>query len=136
MTNKSLIYIFILLLTQSCGIFDNEQDLIFDIECNESSFFVVVEQMPQLIGGLAELQRSVVYPPEAKKRGVEGRVTVQFIVNEEGNVICPKVIRGIGAGCDQAALKAVSEAKFQPGTQRGEPVRVQYSLPIVFRLQN
>lgn len=134
---KHLFFILILgFLFQGCGIFENEQDLdLSDTRCEES-FFIVVEQMPTLIGGLAELQRKVVYPDEARKQGVEGRVTVQFLVSKEGNVICPKVIRGLGPLCNAAAIKAVNQAKFTPGMQAGEPVRVQYSLPIVFRLQN
>jgi protein TonB len=102
----------------------------------EEDFFVVVENMPELQGGLAELQRKVRYPEMARRAGIEGRVTVQFIVNERGEVENPRVIRGIGGGCDEAALAAVKQAKFTPGMQRGRPVRVQYSLPIVFRLQN
>jgi len=102
----------------------------------EEDFFVVVETMPQLQGGLADLQRKVRYPEMARRAGIEGRVTVQFIVNEQGLVENPRVIRGIGGGCDEAALAAVKQAKFSPGMQRGRPVRVQYSLPIVFRLQN
>ncbi len=102
----------------------------------EEDFFVVVETMPQLQGGLADLQRKVRYPEMARRAGIEGRVTVQFIVNEQGKVENPRVIRGIGGGCDEAALEAVKQAKFSPGMQRGRPVRVQYSLPIVFRLQN
>ncbi len=102
----------------------------------EEDFFVVVETMPQLDGGLGDLQRKVKYPEMARRAGIEGRVTVQFIVNEQGRVENPRVIRGIGGGCDEAALEAVKQAKFSPGMQRGRPVRVQYSLPIVFRLQN
>lgn len=102
----------------------------------EEDFFVVVETMPQLKGGLADLQRKVKYPEMARRAGIEGRVTVQFIVNEQGKVENPRVIRGIGGGCDEAALEAVRQANFSPGMQRGRPVRVQYSLPIVFRLQN
>ena len=102
----------------------------------EEDFFVVVETMPQLQGGLADLQRKVKYPEMARRAGIEGRVTVQFIVNEQGRVENPRVIRGIGGGCDEAALEAVKQAKFTPGMQRGRAVRVQYSLPIVFRLQN
>ncbi len=102
----------------------------------EEDFFVVVENMPVLQGGLGELQRKVKYPEMARRAGIEGRVTVQFIVNERGEVENPRVIRGIGGGCDEAALDAVKQAKFTPGMQRGRPVRVQYSLPIVFRLQN
>jgi periplasmic protein TonB len=102
----------------------------------EEDFFTVVEQMPELIGGLAELQSRIEYPEQARRAGIEGRVYVQFIVNEQGEVEDPQVIRGIGGGCDEEALRAVREAEFRPGMQRGRPVRVQYSLPIVFQLQN
>ncbi|MGK7369735.1 MAG: energy transducer TonB [Candidatus Halalkalibacterium sp. M3_1C_030] len=103
---------------------------------NEEDFFVVVENMPELIGGLAALQKDIRYPEMARKAGIEGRVIVQFIVNEEGKVEDPRVIRGIGGGCDEEALRAVSNALFKPGRQRGKPVRVQYSLPVIFKLQN
>ncbi len=102
----------------------------------EEDFFVVVEQMPELIGGLQGLQDRIRYPEQARRAGIEGRVYVQFIVNERGEVEDPVVIRGIGGGCDEEAIRAVREAQFRPGLQRGRPVRVQYSLPIVFRLQN
>ena len=102
----------------------------------EEDFFVAVEQMPELIGGLSRLQSNIRYPELARKAGIEGRVIVQFIVTENGTVEEPRVIRGIGGGCDEEALRAVKEAKFEPGRQRGKPVRVQYSLPVVFRLQN
>lgn len=105
-------------------------------EEEEEDFFVVVENMPELIGGLAALQKNIRYPEMARKAGIEGRVIVQFIVNEEGKVENPRVIRGIGGGCDEEALRAVSLAEFKPGRQRGRPVRVQYSLPVIFRLQN
>lgn len=103
---------------------------------DEEDFFVAVEQMPELIGGLAKLQKQINYPEMARKAGIEGRVIIQFIVNESGEVENPKVIRGIGGGCDKEALRVVKQAKFKPGRQRGQAVRVQYSLPIVFRLQN
>jgi protein TonB len=103
---------------------------------DEEQFFIVVENMPQLIGGLGKLQSQVTYPEMARRAGIEGRVTIQFIVNERGQVENPRVIRGIGGGCDEEALEAVSKARFTPGLQRGRPVKVQYSLPIVFRLQN
>lgn len=102
----------------------------------EEDFFVVVEDMPELIGGLGELQKNIKYPEMARRAGIEGRVYVQFIVNERGDVEDPRVIRGIGGGADEEALRAVRQAKFKPGMQRGRPVRVQYSLPIVFQLQN
>lgn len=102
----------------------------------EEDFFTVVENMPELIGGLAGLQRNITYPEMARKAGIEGRVFLQFIVNERGEVENPRVIRGIGGGCDEEALKAIKKAKFKPGLQRGRPVRVQYNLPVVFKLQN
>jgi len=105
-------------------------------EDEEEDFFVVVEQQPELIGGIKGLQEKVEYPELARRAGIEGRVIIQFIVNENGEVENPRVLRGIGGGCDEAALKVVKEAKFEPGMQRGRPVRVQYSLPITFKLQN
>jgi len=102
----------------------------------EEDFFVVVEEMPELIGGLASIQQNIRYPEMARRAGIEGRVYVQFIVNERGEVEDPRVIRGIGGGADEEALRAVRQAQFRPGMQRGRPVRVQYSLPVVFRLQN
>jgi len=101
----------------------------------EPEIFVVVENMPELIGGIAGLQKRVTYPEIAKKAGVEGTVFLQFIVDEEGNVVDPIVMRGIGAGCDEAALNAIRTAKFKPGKQRGKPVKVKFSLPVRFRLK-
>jgi len=105
-------------------------------EDDSEDFFVAVEQMPKLKGGLAALQKKINYPEMARKAGIEGRVIIQFIVDENGNVEDPHVIRGIGGGCDKEALRVVKKAQFKPGRQRGEAVRVQYSLPIVFKLQN
>jgi protein TonB len=105
-------------------------------EEEEEDFFVAVENMPELKGGLANLQKKINYPEMARRAGIEGKVIIQFIVNEQGQVEDPRVIRGIGGGCDDEALRVVKQAEFEPGRQRGEPVRVQYSLPITFRLQN
>jgi len=107
-----------------------------DDEDEEEEVFVVVEQMPELIGGQAALQKNVSYPEMARRAGIEGRVTVQFIVNEQGQVENARVVRGIGGGCNEEALKAVQQAEFTPGMQRGRPVRVQYSLSVNFRLDN
>ncbi len=105
-------------------------------EEEEEDFFVAVEEMPQLKGGLAGLQSQINYPEMARKAGIEGRVIIQFVVTENGNVEDPRVIRGIGGGADEEALRVVKQAQFEPGRQRGKPVRVQYSLPITFQLQN
>jgi TonB family protein len=96
--------------------------------------FVVVEQMPELIGGLASIQQRLRYPQEAREAGLEGRVFVQFVVDEEGNVRDAQVVRGAGSGLDEAALEAVKEARFKPGMQRGRAVQVRMSLPVTFRL--
>lgn len=102
----------------------------------EEEIFVVVENPPELIGGLAGVQKRIKYPEVARKAGIEGRVTIKFIVDKEGNIVNPQVIRGIGGGCDEAALDALKGAKFKPGRQRGVPVNVSYSIPIVFSLRS
>ena len=98
--------------------------------------FMIVENMPELIGGLASIQSNIKYPDIAKKAGIEGRVFVQFVVDENGKVQDPLVVRGIGAGCDEEAVRAVQLAKFKPGTQRGKAVKVKMSIPITFKLKD
>jgi periplasmic protein TonB len=104
-------------------------------EPDEPEIFVIVEEMPELIGGLASIQSQIRYPEIARRAGIEGRVFVQFVVDEQGNVVDPVVTRGLGAGLDEEAIRAVSQARFRPGMQRGQPVRVRMSLPITFRLR-
>ncbi len=101
----------------------------------EPVFFVAVEQMPEPIGGIGAIQKQIVYPEIAKRAGVQGRVYVKAYVDENGNVTKVDLIRGIGAGCDEAAMDAVMKTKFQPGKQRGKPVKVQVTVPVLFKLQ-
>ncbi len=101
----------------------------------EPVFFVAVEQMPEPIGGIAAIQSKIVYPEIAKRAGVQGRVFVKAFVDENGNVNKVELIRGIGAGCDEAAIAAVQQTKFKPGKQRGKPVKVQVTVPVLFKLQ-
>ena len=101
----------------------------------EPEIFVIVEQMPVMVGDIGDLQRQIKYPEIARKAGVEGRVIISFVVDEQGDVINPTVSRSIGAGCDQEALRVVRTAKFTPGKQRGKPVKVSMSLPITFKLK-
>lgn len=103
-------------------------------EDEEPEVFLAVEEMPELIGGIGGLQQKINYPEMASKAGVEGRVFIQFVVDKNGNVTEPHVLRGIGAGCDREALRVVREARFKPGRQRGKPVRVKMSIPITFSL--
>ncbi|BDQ02214.1 MAG: hypothetical protein KatS3mg036_0662 [Ignavibacterium sp.] len=101
----------------------------------EEPFLPFSEVMPEPIGGIQAIQSKIVYPEIAKRAGVEGKVYVLAFVDENGDVRDAKIIKGIGAGCDEAALDAVKKTKFKPGKQRGKPVRVQVSIPVVFKLQ-
>jgi TonB family protein len=104
-------------------------------QINEKEFFVAVEEMPEPIGGLKSIQEKIIYPEIAKRAGIEGKVYVLAFIDEKGNVANAKIIKGIGGGCEETALDAVKQTKFTPGKQRGKPVKVQVSIPIVFKLQ-
>lgn len=99
------------------------------------TYFVAVEEMPEPIGGIKAIQEKISYPEIAKRAGVEGKVYILAFVNENGDVTKAQILKGIGAGCDEAARDAVLQTKFKPGKQRGVPVKVQVSIPIVFKLQ-
>jgi len=101
----------------------------------EPTYFVAVEEMPGPIGGIRAIQEKIVYPEIAKRAGVEGKVYVLAFVDEQGIVTKAQIIKGIGAGCDEAALNAVLKTRFTPGKQRGKPVKVQVSIPIIFKLK-
>lgn len=105
-----------------------------DMAGEDTDTFVIVEEMPELVGGLESIQENLTYPQLARDAGIEGRVIIQFVVDKEGAVQNPVVVRGIGSGLDAAALKAVESATFTPGIQRGEPVDVKMSLPVTFKL--
>ena len=101
--------------------------------------FGIVETMPMFRGGEQKLfefiGNNVVYPQEAKDAGVEGKVFVEFYIERDGTVCDAKVLRGIGYGCDEEALRVVGlMPKWYPGKQRGNAVRVRYTLPINFKL--
>jgi protein TonB len=100
----------------------------------EEEYFVAVEEMPEPIGGMAAIHANVVYPEIARRAGVQGRVYVLAYINDKGEVTRTEVQRGIGAGCDEAAMNAVRKARFIPGRQRGKPVNVRVSIPIRFQL--
>jgi protein TonB len=101
----------------------------------EPTYFVAVEEMPEPIGGIKAIQEKIIYPEIAKRAGVEGKVYILAFVDESGTVTKAQVLKGIGAGCDEAALNAVLKTKFKPGKQRGKPVKVQVSIPVIFKLQ-
>ena len=105
----------------------------------EHEVYQIVEQMPQFSNGeeamMQYIAEQVKYPAEAKKSGVQGRVFVGFVVEPDGSLSDFKVLRGIGHGCDEEALRVVeSMPKWKPGMQRGKAVRVQYLVPVNFML--
>ena len=109
-------------------------------EIVEEEVFLSVEENPEYPGGPAKLleyvQKNLKYPMMARESDIQGRVFVGFVVEKDGSISNVKVLRGIGGGCDEEAVRVVqSLPKFKPGKQRGNPVRVQYTLPIVFKLQ-
>ncbi len=106
----------------------------------QAEIFTVVEEQPGYPGGeearIRFLQESIKYPEEAKELGIQGKVFVTFVVEVDGSITDVRVLRGIGGGCDEEAIRVVkSMPKWVPGKQRGVPVRVQFNLPIKFTLQ-
>jgi protein TonB len=109
-------------------------------EAEEEQIFTIVEEQPSFPGGTEELYKylgkAVKYPEMAKDAGISGTVYVTFEVDKEGNIKDVKVLRGIGGGCDEEAIRVVKAMpKWKPGKQRGKPVRVQFNLPIKFTLR-
>lgn len=106
----------------------------------EDPVFEVVENMPEFAGGMGGLMqylsKNIKYPVEAQKAGIQGRVTMQVIIDKNGNVTNPKVTQPVDPLLDTEAIRVTaSMPKWKPGTQRGMPVNVKYTFPIVFRLQ-
>lgn len=111
-----------------------------DIEPTPESVFSFVEQMPEFPGGLDALMNfirtRIQYPPMAIESGIKGKVICSFIVNTDGSISDAKVLRGIGGGCDEEAIRVIkSMPNFKPGKQNGHPVRVKYNLPLSFNLK-
>ncbi|MFZ1730159.1 MAG: energy transducer TonB [Bacteroidota bacterium] len=100
----------------------------------EDNYFDVVEDPPTIKGGLDAVKKNLVYPDLAIRAGVEGTVIVLAYVNKEGIVTGTEIMRGIGGGCDEAAMDAVKKVRFNPGLQRDKPVNVKVSVPVKFRL--
>jgi len=102
--------------------------------------FTVVEQNPEFPGGMSELGRylgrAIKYPAAAQRANVQGKVFVQFVVGEDGDIRDPRIMKGIGFGCDEEALRVtLNMPNWKPGRQNGKAVAVQYNLPIAFVLE-
>ena len=106
----------------------------------EEEIFQVVENMPEFPGGMGELMKflgkNIKYPTIAQENGVQGRVIVQFVVNKDGSIVDPVVVRSVDPYLDKEALRVVKAMpKWKPGMQRGKTVRVKYTVPVTFKLQ-
>jgi TonB family protein len=116
-----------------------QQGFRFLAEPDNDSIYQIVEQMPKFPGGESALMeyvgKNVVYPEEAKEKEIQGRVFIGFVVEKDGSIGEVKVLRGIGGGCDEEAVRVIKGMpKWKPGIQEGKPVRVSYQIPIYFKL--
>ncbi len=105
----------------------------------ENKVFQVVEQMPEYPGGeeamMKFIQKNIQYPDMERENDIQGRVVVGFVVNEDGSLQDVSVKKGVSSGIDKEALRVVRLLpKFKPGKQQGKAVRVQFVLPIMFKL--
>ena len=123
------------------GFDNNKVEMIPVQEDNaETTVFEIVEKMPEFPGGqialMQYLSNSIRYPVTEQENGVQGRVIVQFVVNKDGSISSPVVVRGVSEFLDKEALRVIHQMpKWIPGMQRNQPVNVKYTVPIVFRLQ-
>ena len=101
--------------------------------------FLVVEETAAPAGGMPAfyefVSKKLKYPAQARRMGIEGKVFVEFVIERDGTITDVKAIKGIGAGCDEEAVRVLQSApKWKPGKQRGKPVRQRMVLPIAFKL--
>lgn len=111
-----------------------------DTKTTNDEVFAIVEVMPEFPGGMDSLMsfvaKNVNYPEEAQEKGISGRVMVKFVVEKDGSVNDVQVVRGVAPTIDAEAVRVVQAMpKWKPGMQKGEPVRVSYTLPLVFKAQ-
>lgn len=111
--------------------------ILFAVKLNASGddYLAFAEKMPEPVDGIASVYKNITYPRMAQQAGVEGKVFLLCFIDENGTVNDVKVVKGIGAGCDEAASDAVKKIKFLPGQNEGKPVKVKLSLSIVFKLK-
>ena len=117
------------------------EELVFDeVEEEEiDEIFTIVEDQPEYPGGIRQFYKYVAtnlrYPAQARRMGIEGKVFVQFVVEKDGKLTDVQILKGIGSGCDEEALRVIKKSKaWKPGRQRGRPVKVRMIIPISFRL--
>ena len=108
-------------------------------EPEEEEIFMVVEDQPEFPGGTAALleylRKNIKYPAICRENNIQGRVLVTFIVNKDGAIVEPEVVKSVNPSLDKEALRVSSQMpNWKPGSQRGKPVRVKYTVPVNFRL--
>ncbi len=101
----------------------------------QDEYAAVCETPPAPIGGEAAIYKAIDYPEMAKSAKLEGKVYVLVLINESGSVDDAKVIKGIGLGCDEAAIKAIKKAKFSPGKNGGAAIKAKLTMAINFKLK-
>lgn len=99
----------------------------------DDSYVTVAQILPQPVGGIEAINKHINYPKEAKKAGITGKVYILAFINESGVVDNAKVIKGLGAGCDEEVSNAVKSAKFNPGKNDGVPVKTKLILSFTFK---
>jgi|APIni6443716594_1056825.scaffolds.fasta_scaffold12297_2 protein TonB len=117
------------------------QPEVLDIPESKKETFITAEVMPSYPGGETErmkfLQDHIQYPQLAAEISVQGTVYIRFVVDSKGNITDAFVLRGIGGGCDEEALRVINAMpQWHPGKQNGKAVRVLFTMPIMFKLQN
>ena len=108
-------------------------------EPEEEAPFMVVEDMPEFPGGTAALleylRKNIKYPAICRENNIQGRVIVSFVVNKDGAIVDPEVVKSVNPSLDKEAVRVISNMPpWKPGMQRGKPVRVKYTVPVNFRL--
>ncbi|MDI6400673.1 energy transducer TonB [Balneolaceae bacterium ANBcel3] len=103
-------------------------------EMAEEEVYRIVDEMPEIVGGIEKIYDHLRYPEQAVSEKIEGRVVVQFIVEANGSVRDPEVLRDIGGGCGEAAVAAIRQVEFRPGVQDGQNVPVIFAIPVTFQL--
>jgi protein TonB len=101
----------------------------------DGDYTVAADDMPAPVGGMGGIIKYIVYPEIAQRTRTEGKVYVLVYINENGSVDDVKLVKGIGAGCDEAAINAVKKTKFSPGKVKGVNVKTKMTLPILFKLK-
>jgi periplasmic protein TonB len=122
--------------SKNAGRLSQEMD---EDETAEAEVFMVVEESPQFPGGdearIRFLAENISYPAEAREASIQGTVYITFVIEKDGTIADVRVLRGIGGGCDEEAVRVIRKMpRWLPGKQRGKPVRVQFNMPIKFSM--